>query len=89
MTDPKEMYKRSSNHRALLRESELCGCFHCTTVFNVAAIEEWVDSDRTALCPHCGIDAVIPIPTPNDFLALLKCMHKTWFTDTSRENDDD
>ena len=34
---------------------------------------DWTDSDRTALCPYCGVDAVIPdvsgLPLTVDFLA--------------------
>lgn len=38
------------------------GCYHCGRVYKLAQhpIIEWVDGGQTALCPQCGIDAVIP-----------------------------
>lgn len=74
---PDDIYKRSSHHRTLLLASELCGCFHCQTVFNVAEITEWVDGNDTALCPQCHIDAVIPVVEGEDLLAI---MNKEYFT---------
>lgn len=34
------------------------GCFHCYKILHVSEIEEWTDENMTALCPHCGVDAV-------------------------------
>lgn len=53
-----------------IEDSALCGCFHCETTFPPGAVEDWYDEDKeettrerraaaTALCPRCGIDAVI------------------------------
>ena len=28
-------------------------------IFAVDEVEEWVDDGATALCPHCGVDAVL------------------------------
>lgn len=38
------------------------GCYYCGQVYQLAEnpIIEWVDGGQTALCPKCGIDAVIP-----------------------------
>ena len=38
------------------------GCYYCGEIYRVAdkPIIEWVDGGYTALCPVCGIDAVIP-----------------------------
>lgn len=38
------------------------GCYYCAEVYVLAEhpIQEWVDGKQTALCPVCGIDAVIP-----------------------------
>ncbi|HUU60694.1 MAG TPA: hypothetical protein VMZ50_14330, partial [Phycisphaerae bacterium] len=53
--------------------------------FPAGTIKEWVDEDRpghgrTAMCPHCGIDAVIGsesgYPITEVFLAA---MHAVWF----------
>lgn len=54
----------SSRHRAVLGASDSCGCFYCFAVFPPREITQWTDVDangigQTAICPHCGIDAVI------------------------------
>lgn len=52
-------HNHSIYHIAELSQSQYCGCFYCTKTFKVNEISDWIDDDRTALCPHCGIDAVI------------------------------
>lgn len=51
------------NRRALRRDS-LCGCYFCLRIYNPKEIVEWcAEKCRgrgvTAVCPHCGVDAVI------------------------------
>jgi uncharacterized protein len=52
-------HRDSMRHREQILASERCGCFCCCSVFAPAKVEEWVDAGQTALCPLCGIDAVI------------------------------
>lgn len=40
-----------------LLQSKYCGCFHCIEIFEPGQIERWNKS--AAVCPHCGIEAVI------------------------------
>lgn len=59
-----EAHAHSSNHRAEILASTLCGCFYCCAMFPPGEIADWVDEDsqgegQTALCPRCGIDSVI------------------------------
>ncbi|MEP6864202.1 MAG: cytoplasmic protein [Deltaproteobacteria bacterium] len=54
-----EAYTRASKHRVELDNSALCGCFFCFRTFATADIKAWIDGAQTALCPKCGIDAVI------------------------------
>lgn len=85
MTYSKELvevaHRSSINHRAELERSVICGCFHCRRTFPPSEIGNWVDDDGTALCPRCGIDAVIgsasgfPIQEP----AFLGAMRRRWF----------
>jgi hypothetical protein len=53
-----------------------------------AAIEEWVEEEadcprgpgKTAICPKCGIDSVLPnSQVPNLNLGLLERMKTRWF----------
>ena len=59
--DPLTAYQFSSRHRADLEASTICGCFHCLEMFPPAEIKDWMEEEGkdTALCPRCGIDAVI------------------------------
>ena len=75
-------HEHSSRHKLEIEQSELCGCFYCIDVFPPSEIEDWIDDgvDDTALCPRCGIDAVIgsasSYPIEKSF---LRKMHSHWF----------
>jgi hypothetical protein len=82
-----------SAHREELRASDICGCFYCVSTYSPTQIGEWLEetggelSKRpdpwTALCPECGIDAVIGIKSgyPVGDVAFLKAMNKEWFNE--------
>ena len=64
-------HKFCSYHRDIIeQEAVLCGCFYCCTTFLPEKIIEWTDilvkrggdgiRAKTALCPNCGIDSVLP-----------------------------
>ncbi|MFN0135592.1 MAG: hypothetical protein ACKVS9_05670 [Phycisphaerae bacterium] len=85
--DPKAAHRECCCNHDLLHAAESCGCFHCLAVFPPTLIDEWIDekladgrAGRTALCPRCGIDSVIPIDAPAgrdaSFLRQMKAM---WF----------
>ena len=72
----------SSNHREQLLNDKVCGCFYCEHIFSPNEIKDWIDDDPggTAVCPYCGIDAVIGessgYPITKEFLSK---MNKYWF----------
>jgi hypothetical protein len=70
----------SSLHRSAVERSARCGCFYCLHVFSPDAIVEWTDDDQTAICPHCGIDSVLPeaagFPIDKEFLSAMQAH---WF----------
>ncbi|WP_339146837.1 MULTISPECIES: cytoplasmic protein [unclassified Sutcliffiella] len=73
-------HKFSSHHRRELEKDAACGCFFCLEIFNPSLISEWIDQEDTAVCPHCGIDAVIGesagFPITKEFLSE---MNRVWF----------
>ncbi|MBE7183427.1 MAG: cytoplasmic protein [Methylobacterium mesophilicum] len=72
--------KHSADHRAEIMASTRCRCFQCLESFGPEKIVKWVDDDRTALCPYCGVDAVLGDAsglTLDD--ALITKMHQHWF----------
>ena len=88
--DLESVHRYSSGHRELLERSDRAGCFYCRRLFDPVQITDWVDGRQvetgdvsdgvTALCPHCGIDAVLPSAAPIVLGAdLLAEMHRYWF----------
>ena len=72
-------------HREDVLGSTVCGCFYCCAEFEPGEIHEWVDAGeqglgQTALCPRCGIDAVIGsasgYPVTQEFLQRMRA---SWF----------
>lgn len=57
--DVVEAHKHSVNNKVALLKDKRCGCFFCLKIFSPAEITDWIDDDKTGLCPNCSIDAVI------------------------------
>ena len=52
-----------------------CSCYYCLKNFSKEKIQEWTDQSRTAICPYCHVDSVIPQTNMDE----LKAMQKYWF----------
>jgi hypothetical protein len=89
--DLESIHRFSDNHREILTRSARAGCFYCRRTFDPREITRWIDgppvatgelSDGvTALCPYCGIDAVLPSAMPVPLTPeLLAEMHFHWFS---------
>lgn len=78
-SDLASAHRDASLHRALVGRSKALGCFYCLRTFPPSAVEEWIDDGETALCPHCGIDAVLP-DSVDLSEAFLKAMNSRWFS---------
>ena len=84
----KKAHKHSIYHEEEILESDICGCFYCTSTFLPLEIEEWCDvgapKGSTALCPQCGIDSVLGSGSgfPVDDLEFLEEMRRYWFGPT-------
>ena len=88
--DLEAIHRFSDHHRELFGRSDRAGCFHCRQTFNPREITDWIDGPQptsgemtdggTALCPRCGIDAVLPSAMPSPLTSeLLAAMHAHWF----------
>ncbi|SIH25405.1 Uncharacterised protein [Mycobacteroides abscessus subsp. abscessus] len=74
-------HAHSTNNRAALGRSDICGCFYCLAIYSPSAIAEWTDCDDSALCPNCGIDSVLPRASGYPVTAaFLTRMRTRWFT---------
>lgn len=69
---------RSFRNRGDVSVGGRCGCFHCLAVFDASEITEWV-RDTTALCPRCGIDAVLSEHAAPIDAGFLRRMRQRWF----------
>lgn len=88
--DQESIHRFAIRNRDLLARSERAACFYCQRTFDPREIEDWIDGPQietgelddgvTALCPHCGIDAVLPSAAPIELSErLLAEMHEHWF----------
>lgn len=91
--DLESIWQSCTHHRELLARSERAGCFHCLGIFAPAEIADWIDEPDTAagasggvsaegvtaLCPRCGIDAVLPSAGTALDAALLREMNAHFF----------
>jgi hypothetical protein len=74
-------HRHSAHHRAEILASAACGCFHCRAVFAPGAITRWIEAGQTALCPRCGVDAVIGAAAGYPLTpAFLEAMRALWFS---------
>lgn len=77
-----DAHRYSSNHKPELEKDKKCRCFYCLEIFEPAKIKKWVQADNscdrrgTAVCPYCGMDAVIGessgYPITKAFLLAMK-----------------
>jgi hypothetical protein len=78
--DYNQTHKHSAHHEQEILNSSLCICFYCLAFFTPDKIDDWIDSDQTAMCPYCGIDAVIGdasgYPISREF---LEGINQCWF----------
>jgi hypothetical protein len=92
--DLEGIHRYCIQHREQIERSAQCACFYCLAVFAPAEITDWVDLPEgeeeergvTALCPRCGIDAVLPDNVPGAPLSveLLSVMRQYWFDKSVR-----
>ncbi len=74
------LHAHCTNNRSSLEKSSLCGCFYCGNIFSPALVTEYADDGKTALCPFCGIDSVLPDSCGTPLTKeLLDRMHMFWF----------
>lgn len=76
-------HEASGGNFESLKQDKICGCFYCLEIFPPSEIKDKttdLSKGDTAICPYCGIDAVIGessgFPITQEF---LKKMNEYWF----------
>lgn len=62
-TDPRLLSIRThaSDNEIEILQSKTCSCFFCRQTYDARKVNDWINDERgvTAICPECGMDAVI------------------------------
>lgn len=72
-----EYFQLIFKNQDTLRLSNCGVCVYCFKSCKYNDINQWIsekDSTYTALCPHCCVDAVIPINNSNKYDLLKQCL---------------
>ena len=74
-------HRHSYRNRETVQKSVSCGCFCCCEIYPADAVVEYVREDEVALCPQCGVDAVLGDASGFPLtLGFLEVMKTEWFT---------
>lgn len=75
----RENHDHLKHNRKEINNSDYCMCCYCLDFIDPKEIVKWIDGD-TAICPKCGVDAVLGSSCGFDLTTeLLEKMRKEWF----------
>ena len=75
-----KLHACSSHNRQQIATAGKCYCFHCESVFSPGEITNFADNGQTALCPACGVDAIVPDSADEAIdEELITEMNRYWF----------
>ena len=86
--DFKKVHSKCGWHEKEILASKVCGCFYCLSIFSPDEITEWIEEredcprgpGKTAVCPKCDIDSVLPDNTGHEITRdFLEKMQKEYF----------
>jgi len=75
-----KLHAYCKNNEELIEKSGYCYCFHCQKKISSFEITRFLGEENTALCPYCGIDAIIPENIDDDINSeIIDDMNNYWF----------
>lgn len=92
MNDPvclQRAYEHSKLNRRFMSQGTVCRCFHCLGEFPAERISHWTDQGETALCPVCGVDAVLSSQADPLSETLIGQLRHTYFGTPSKKYTND
>jgi hypothetical protein len=73
-------HKASFGNEEAVLQSVNCGCFYCCEIYKASEVHEFVSVERSAACPRCLVDAVLPDQSGYPLHPVfLKMMRMYWF----------
>jgi hypothetical protein len=73
------LHRHTRANQEELEASEACGCIACERIYFPSEIVRWLE-DGTAVCPHCGVDAVVGSASGIPIIpGVLRRAHERWF----------
>jgi hypothetical protein len=77
------LHRHTRANRMELEASEVCGCLECERIYFPSEIVRWLEDEsgnETAVCPHCGVDAVVGSASGIPIMpGVLRRAHARWF----------
>jgi hypothetical protein len=77
------LHRHTRANRMELEASEVCGCIACERIYFPSEIVRWLEDEsgnETAVCPHCGVDAVVGSASGIPIMpGVLRRAHERWF----------
>jgi len=82
------LHKLSRDNKDMLQSVGEGVCFYCGKTCKYEDVKEWVGKhSQTGMCPHCGIDSIMPVYAPYiKSEKIVGMMMVRWFT-TVNEDD--
>ena len=75
-----KLHTYSTNNKRNIALSNQCFCFHCKACMDRSEITDYLDDGQTALCPRCGVDAILPDSIDESIDEdIIAQMHEYWF----------
>lgn len=84
-TNAQQAYEHSRLNRRFMVSGAGCRCFHCLHAFAAEQVTQWVDNGETALCPNCGVDAVLSGQADCLSEELIGELHGAYFDGPSKK----
>ncbi|MCQ2798360.1 MAG: sel1 repeat family protein [Bacilli bacterium] len=85
-----EIFKHANNNELDILSSNMCSCVFCRHTYSAREVKDWISTDggTNALCPNCGIDAVIGDSTGFTFdKASLKEINLYFYSEENMQKD--
>ena len=78
MLELERMHALSIHNRTAIDAAGTASCFFCLRASPSSSVTKWTDDGKTALCPNCAVDAVLP---GEYSIEDLNALHEHYFTD--------